>query len=667
MNILLVDDEEPILRVIGDFLQDCGHEVVSAADGAEALKILEAGRSCELIVSDIRMPRLDGLAFLRAARVRFPGIPVVLMTGHGDEQVAIAALQEGAHDYLKKPIRLNELIDRVDQVEERRRLESQVQEDYQNLLRTRRDLGAQEDQQADPKLPGPEKGPAEFLVVAGDESTRQLVSGALTDLGHHGEFTGSAAEGRARFSERVFDVVISDVELPGMDGIEMIQRLRASDPTVIPVVLTSRGDRETLARALEGGVRGFLTRPFTAEELRLRLEKALQERRQIVEARLLLGDLMRARSELREKVVERERYLSHLIDAVPFGIIATDSTGEILTFSGRAEEMYGYTESEIAGRPWSVLSAEGQCGPEPAQSDGRSQVQAGHVRNDGKPFPVLIHSRDILDDRGKRIAHLHVVEDRTEREQVETQLLYAERLSLLGQLAPRVAHELKTPLQVISGQTELAQMALEDGKAQLIGECLAEIPAAVKNMVDLVHQMLNLGKPTESREEAIHLAEEMERVLTTLGNLGVVKYCEIFRDFADDLPQIHGDRAQIEQVFRNLVVNAAQAMEDSERRDLTLRLWPSPDGGRVEARVCDTGPGIPPECRDRIFQPFFTTKSPGKGTGLGLPIVKTVLNRHRATIEVESAVGEGTCFVLSFPAVRGSAEASELPEASRSG
>ena len=97
MNILLVDDEEPILQVIGDFLRDCGHDVLSAGDGAEALKLLESCGDRELVVSDIRMPKLDGLGFLRAARVRHPGMPVVLMTGHGDEQVAIAALQEGAH------------------------------------------------------------------------------------------------------------------------------------------------------------------------------------------------------------------------------------------------------------------------------------------------------------------------------------------------------------------------------------------------------------------------------------------------------------------------------------------------------------------------------------------------------------------------------------------
>ena len=137
MKILLVDDETHILRVIGDFLADCGHQTVSAGDGAQALKLLETHSDIDLVVSDIRMPKMDGLAFLRAVRVRFPGIPVILITGHGDETVAVSALQEGAFDYLKKPIKLSEFLDCIDRVEERTRLETQILTNYQDFLQTR--------------------------------------------------------------------------------------------------------------------------------------------------------------------------------------------------------------------------------------------------------------------------------------------------------------------------------------------------------------------------------------------------------------------------------------------------------------------------------------------------------------------------------------------------
>ncbi|MCZ6633320.1 MAG: response regulator [bacterium] len=139
MNILLVDDEEHILKIIADFLADCGYQTVTAANGTEALKCLERGADIGLIVSDIRMPKMDGLEFLRSVRVRFPGVPVVLITGHGDEQIAVAALQEGAFDYLKKPLKLNEFLSCVERVDERNQLEDRLLRDYQNLLHSKRD------------------------------------------------------------------------------------------------------------------------------------------------------------------------------------------------------------------------------------------------------------------------------------------------------------------------------------------------------------------------------------------------------------------------------------------------------------------------------------------------------------------------------------------------
>ena len=175
------------------------------------------------------------------------------------------------------------------------------------------------------------------------------------------------------------------------------------------------------------------------------------------------------------------------------------------------------------------------------------------------------------------------------------------------------------------------------------------IDPGVEQILGLVQQISNLAKPEESRREELDLVEELEKILDTLKHLGVVKHSKVVRDFIHPLPRIQGDPGQIEQVFRNLIVNSAQAMEASREKVLGVSLRPSPDGGHLQAVVSDTGPGIPPEHLERIFQPFFTTKEEGKGTGLGLPIVKSILDRHDASIRIESKVGAGTHFYLSFP------------------
>ncbi len=646
MNILLVDDEAQILQVIGDFLADCGYESTTAGDGAEALKVLEERDDIDLVISDIRMPRMSGIEFLKAARVRFPGVPVILLTGHGDEHVAITALQEGAQDYLKKPIKFEEFLGCIEQVEERNRLEMQILEDYQNLLRT----GKTADGRKKQNDAGHQMIPATVLVVDEEEAIRRLAEETLAALGCRVQIACTGEEGLELFAETLFDIVITEIDLPGIDGIQMIQHIRASDPTAIPIVITQKEDPHTPIRALEAGARSFLTKPFTSQDLKLRIDKAIRERKRLVDTRLLLGDLIHVRSDLQQKVVQRERYLHHLIDAAPFGILSTDNEDRILTFNGRAEQMYGYAPDKVVGQPlYMLVSAEGQ---ENAQ-DRLPQSKAQHRRKDGQSFPVLVHRRDILDERDRVIARLHVVEDLTEREQMESQLLYAQRLSLLGQLAPRIAHEFKTPLQIILGQAEMALLQLQDQNLEGVHRAMQSIPPAGNQMLDLVQEMARLGKPEKNCVDELDLKTELQKILDTLKPLGVVKYCKVECDFDDPLPKIQADPAQIEQVFRNLIVNAAHAMEKKPlHRLLTLTLKPSPDGSRLVATVGDTGQGIPSENLEQIFEPFFTTKPEDKGTGLGLPIVKTILDRHDATIDVQSQVDKGTCFTLSFPALQ---------------
>ena len=126
MKILLVDDEENVVDTLSDFLDDCGYGTVTASDGVDALEVLAGNGDVGLVIADVRMPRMDGITFLKTLKIRYPGVPVILITGHGDEGLAVAALQEGAADYIKKPIKLRELRDSVSKVEDRHALEALI-------------------------------------------------------------------------------------------------------------------------------------------------------------------------------------------------------------------------------------------------------------------------------------------------------------------------------------------------------------------------------------------------------------------------------------------------------------------------------------------------------------------------------------------------------------
>ncbi len=640
MRVLIVDDEINILRVVGDFLTDCGHEVLTAEQGVDALAQLEVAGDVDVILSDVRMPRMDGLDLLRTVRLRHPGIPLILMTGHGDESVATAALQYGAQDYLKKPVGLRELMHCMDRIDERRRLEAQVLADFRQV---RRGLvaGEQVPSEAMPTLV------ADFLVVFPDDATTRLVRDILQRLGHTVHSQPDAASALKLFAEQTIDVVITAVDLPDVDGIDLVAEMRSIDSTVIPLIVSARPDRQTLVRALECGAVGYLNEPLVETELRRLIAKALSEHKRSSDMQKLLGDLIEGRSDLQTKIAERERYLSHLIDSAPFGIVSTDNNGKILTFNGKAEQIHGYTEADIKGRPLSLLFAD------PADGSGlnpgsKESARRQHLKQNGELVPVLLHSSDVMDGGQRVIARLHVIEDHTDREHVEAQLLQAERLSVLGQLAPRIAHEFKTPLQAILGNADLATSMIESGQADEAREFIGEIVPAVTAMTDLVQQMLNLGKPTASSDLIIDLKTELNKLLSLLSPLRVLRQCDIEVDCPEDVPAIKGDPAQIEQVFRNLVVNASHAMEGVAQRRLYLGVHGDADGRRVIVTIRDTGCGITEENLERMFQPFFTTKPEGKGTGLGLPIVKTILDRHGASVQVDSTVDVGTTFTITF-------------------
>lgn len=489
---------------------------------------------------------------------------------------------------------------------------------------------------------------ANILVVERAVDVGQTLGHMLEDIGHHYKLVASAAEGLLAYDKRNFDVVLGAVDLSAAAAIEMMQRMGKTEPALVPVLILSHHSQEAIEHALECNIKHFLIRPFTADQLAHKLNVALLERKQLLERNQFVGNLMRERYFLQERVASQgeklthtESYLQNLLDASPFGIISTDMQGHIVTYNDTCRKLYGFQDIDVLSRHINILL------PPPLESPEPNRTL--HRRNDGSSFPVLVQYREIRDITGERIGHLYMIEDLSEREQFEEQLLYAQKRTLLGDLAPRLAHEIKTPLQLITGYSELAKKWLEEDSAEQAYEALQHIDPASKQILDMVHQMSNLAKPTKSHSETVQLHTQLEILIDELRPLGLFKIYQVECDFADGLPPIQGDPDQLGQLFRNLIVNALHAMENRPERKLGLALKLTEDGRRIEVLVSDTGTGIAPENIGKIYQPFFTTKTENKGTGLGMVVVKTIAEYHHATLRVESQEGKGTCFYLSFP------------------
>lgn len=239
------------------------------------------------------------------------------------------------------------------------------------------------------------------------------------------------------------------------------------------------------------------------------------------------------------------------------------------------------------------------------------------------------------------------VEHRTEElVGMRARVTQAEHLASLGMLSAGVAHEINNPL---GGILALTSLTLEDTPpADPRRENLEEVVRQTERCRAIVKGLLEFSRqPISTEQERVDLQEVLEKTLSLIENQALLFNVHVERHWHDDLPAVMADRSELQQVFMNLVINAVQAMR--EQGTITLETEHDVAADEVVVRVRDTGAGIPMEAIDRIFDPFFTTKASGQGTGLGLSIAYGIVKKHGGDIEVESVVGQGTCFTVRFP------------------
>ncbi|MFH2012143.1 MAG: response regulator [Pseudomonadota bacterium] len=231
--------------------------------------------------------------------------------------------------------------------------------------------------------------------------------------------------------------------------------------------------------------------------------------------------------------------------------------------------------------------------------------------------------------------------------QLEMQLLYAEKLAVLGQLTPKIAHEINNQLQIIYG---VAQHGLMESKREdIFNKYFENIFTGAEKIDYITQEMMKYGQPAERKENVINVQEIIDRSLNLLEVFGEIKKLHVNRFYRDVLPLIRGDKFQLEQVFINIIINASHAMENTINKKLIIETDRSSDGNFVEVTISDTGCGIKKENLEKIFSNFFTTKEGGKGKGLGLSIVKAIVEKHKGRVEVKSQLGKGASFKVILP------------------
>ena len=356
--------------------------------------------------------------------------------------------------------------------------------------------------------------------------------------------------------------------------------------------------------------------------------------------------------ELRERLQLFHSAFEHSTDA----IIITGIDGKILDVNDAFTNIYGYSREESLGKSTALVQSKHST-PEFYQEmwkslNGENQWR-GEILNrkkDGTEIPVWLSITPIYLGE-KKIGYMGIESDMSERKNLEQQIIQTEKLATIGQLATGVAHEIGTPLNIISGNAEY--ILLDMKKSDQGYRELEIIIEQTKRMSMLMRQLLDFARPKVLSLKTTDPNRLISEVLSFIRVQFKRKEIKIVTRFRKDIPSVYCDPALLYQVFLNIIVNAFQAM--TKGGALTISTGRTGEDGRnqrVKIEIADTGEGISPEHLRKIFVPFFTTKEPGKGTGLGLAVTKRIVEEHKGTIDIKSEQGKGTVVTILFPPFR---------------
>jgi two-component system, NtrC family, sensor kinase len=361
--------------------------------------------------------------------------------------------------------------------------------------------------------------------------------------------------------------------------------------------------------------------------------------------------LLEEQSKRAKELSRLKEFNENIIESINVGVMVVNLHGRITNWNGALEQIYGLKREQVIGhRITEVFQSEMLRALRDLME--RSEWQQGDPVNvykfrarsaDDRDLTLNISLAALQSKTAEVEGSLVAIEDVTERVSLEEQLQQSDKLSSIGLLAAGVAHEVNTPLAGISSYSQMLMQQIPDSDPR--HQLLEKIHRQTSRASSIVNNLLNFSRVSEARYAPVDLNRVLDDTIQLLESQLRNTEIEIVRHYADGLPLAPCDAPKLQQVLMNLILNARDAMP----RGGKLEISTGADEDSVVISVRDSGLGIAPEHLSKIYDPFFTTKQIGKGTGLGLAVSYGIIRDHGGHINVESKLGEGTRFQITLP------------------
>ena len=505
-----------------------------------------------------------------------------------------------------------------------------------------------------------------MLLIDEDDGTRQTLSAFLEDAGYSVLTVADGEGGIELCREKSPQIIITAIDLPGIDGIEVLKSIKKGFPYSEVIVTSVHNEIESALKSFRLDAADFITKPINEDTLMAALDRAKKRyeiQRKLQDYTAFLEERWMDTSEELAKIFNfQERLIESSID----GIIGCDYDRKIIIFNNSMEQMLGYPKNMVSGkmffyqlfssREWEKF--QNQLDSEELGGEDKLFLsESTLISKKGEKIPVRL-SAQVLFQGNEEIGLVAFFRDLRKVKRLkqqfldQAQYLHQDKMISLGKLAASVVHELNNPLTGILNYVRLmikilGRDSLSTEQIQKFQRYLDLMGSEVSRCSDIVSNLLAFSRKPKLEFSEVNINDLLEKSILLSKYKLTLQNIRIKTDLYPKIPEVLGDFNQLQQCLLNLIFNAADAMPDGG--NLTIGSYFFPNKGLVEIKVTDKGRGIAREDLSKIFDPFFSTKKEGKGLGLGLSVVHAIIDRHKGSISAESRPGKGTVFTITLP------------------
>ena len=625
MKILVIDDEASTRDLLKVSLESDGYTVFVAENGPKGLEIF-ARELPSVVLTDIKMPGMDGIEVLRRVKEQSPDTEVIVITGHGEMDLAIKALQNEATDFIVKPIGEKALAAALLRSRERFWKDKKLREYIANLEKLIKDTT--EELEKRHELEHNLIQTSMDGIIANDRRGNLIIFN----------------EGAERISGYTREEAVSNIHVTQLYVEEVAKKVKK-------MIYGSEygGPGRLINYEVE-----VLTKNGEPVPILLSATLLYEEGREVATVGYFKD--MREVKRLERELIKRYEFEHDLIQTSMDGIIANDRQGNIIIFNEGAQSIYGYTPEEaLAGMNVTRLYPEGEArrikkltyGSEYGGPGRLINYEAEVLTKNGEPVPILL-SATLLYEEGREVAMVGYFKDMQKVKRLEKELIQRERLAAMGQATAGIAHGVKNILHAMKLGAFMVDKGLEKEKPDLLRKGWNLVGKNINRISRMTLDMLSYARSSPPARQSCSLNEIVNQVCELMVEKARERQIDLVLDLDSTLPSVSVDVEDIHSCLMNLVTNAIEAFPESSKGGLiTVSSRDAGEAG-VSLHVKDTGKGMSRELQEQVFKYLYSTKG-ARGTGLGLAITQKIVHEHGGTIEVESAPNKGSCFTIILP------------------